>query len=405
MIIKSSDVPVCRRCLYNTRHPFGLIIDENGICSGCRTHEEKTRLDWSDREQLLQRRLASLLGKRETRDYDCVVPVRGTPEYFKVLHIVTQRLGLRPLVVSYNSQFNSDVGIRNLDILRDTFDVDILHYTTNPLVYRKLVREAIVRLGSLRWPFLAGETQLPVRVAVDKRIPLVIWPTHQPTEQVGAHSYLEEAEMSRRSRHEYDLMRCEPQDMVSIESLLQLEDVADLHYPTDRSLEAGRVRGIYLANYYPWDSRAYSEEMVGLYGALCARNSRTFDTYERIDDRTYMTVHDLFKYARLGYSRVTDNLCREIRFGRISRSDAVALNAFFQAEYPRDEVRIFSDWLGIKEDTIGWLIARTHHESSERGVAPPLTRAQDDFVHSFAVNADPVARPESYVLFGKGLTV
>jgi hypothetical protein len=117
-----------------------------------------------------------------------VVPVRGTPEYFKVLHIVTQRLGLRPLVVSYNSQFNSDVGIRNLDILRDTFDVDILHYTTNPLVYRKLVREAIVRLGSLRWPFLAGETQLPVRVAVDKRIPLVIWPTHQPTEQVGAHS-------------------------------------------------------------------------------------------------------------------------------------------------------------------------------------------------------------------------
>lgn len=405
MIVNPSHFQVCGRCLYNTGHPFGLVIGDDGICSGCRTHEEKSRLDWNDREQLLQRRLADFLGKRETADYDCVVPVRGTPEYFKVLDIVTNRLGLRPLVVNYNSQFNSDVGIRNFDLLRETFDVDILHYTTNPLVYRKLVREALVRVGSLHWPFLAGETQLPVRVAIDKRIPLVIWPTHQPTEQVGAHSYLEEAEMTRRSRHEYDLMQCEPQEMVSIESLLQPQDVADLHYPTDRALEVGRVRGIYLANYYPWDSRVYSEEMVGLYGALCARNSRTFDTYDRIDDRTYMTVHDLFKYARLGYSRVTDNLCREIRFGRISRSDAVAINAYFQAEYPSDEVRIFSDWLGIKENTIDWLIARFGKQSSERALAQPLTCAQEDFVRSFAVNADQVARSESYILFGKGLTV
>ena len=31
----------CKRCLYNSKHPLGLIIDGEGICSGCRIHEEK----------------------------------------------------------------------------------------------------------------------------------------------------------------------------------------------------------------------------------------------------------------------------------------------------------------------------------------------------------------------------
>ena len=97
-------------------------------------------------------RLPSLLGRRSRRDYDCVVPVRGTPEYFKVLDVVKNELGLNPLVVAYNSQFNSEAGIENLDRLRDTFDVDLLHYTSNPLIYRKLVRESLARMRSMRKP-------------------------------------------------------------------------------------------------------------------------------------------------------------------------------------------------------------------------------------------------------------
>ena len=39
----------CSRCLYPQDHPLNLIIDEQGICSGCRVHEEKDSLDWSKR--------------------------------------------------------------------------------------------------------------------------------------------------------------------------------------------------------------------------------------------------------------------------------------------------------------------------------------------------------------------
>ncbi len=39
----------CSRCLYGTNHPLGLVIDDEGICSGCRVHEEKDTLDWAER--------------------------------------------------------------------------------------------------------------------------------------------------------------------------------------------------------------------------------------------------------------------------------------------------------------------------------------------------------------------
>jgi len=393
----------CKRCLYTTDHPFGLTLDAEGVCSGCRTHEEKIRLDWTARAALLPGRIAQILGRGRSRDYDCVVPVRGTPEYFKVLDIVKNQLGLNPLVVAYNSQFNSRVGIENFDLLRDTFDVDLRHYTSNPRVYRKLVREALVRLGSMHWPYLAGETQFPVQVAVEKNIPLVIWPLHQPTEQVGVHSYTEAPEMSRRGRHEYDLMGHEPADLVTVESLVRRVEVDDLRYPSEQVLARSGVRGLYLANFFPWDSRRYSEEMVNRYGARCALNRRTFDTYDRIDDCTYMTVHDLLKFSRLGYSRVTDSLCREIRFGRITRADALAVQQHYQAENPRAEVDQFSSWLGMKPEALDWL--RQHvHGRFRTPIAPvSLTEGQTRFVQSFHANADPVWETSPYIVFGKGL--
>jgi len=395
----------CKRCLYTTAHPFGLTLNEDGICSGCQTHAEKTNLDWGERRKILSQKIPSLLQKKKKRDYDCIVPVRGTPEYFKVLDILINELGLNPLVVTYNSQFNSEVGIRNLDLLRDVFDVDLFHYTTNPFTYKKLIRETLSSFRSIRWPFIAGETQFPVQVAIEKKIPLIVWPLHQPTEQTGVHSYCEEAEMTRRGRHQYDLMQREPADLVTVESLLSKNDIEDLEYPENALLSRVGIRGIYLSNYYPWDSRSYSEEMILKYGALCALNRRTFDTYDRIDDCTYMTVHDSLKQSNLGYSRVTDSLCREIRFGRISRGNAVSLEKYYQSQQIGPEIETFCHWLGITTVGFAWLRQQIGKQNSFQTTDLSLSSEESAFISSFKVNAPPVWETHCYITYGKGLSV
>lgn len=399
----------CSRCLYWSDHPLGITFGPDGVCSGCRTHEEKTSLDWDGRLSLLEERLSRIL-RRRSSDYDCVVAVRGTPEYFYEIEVLTNRLGLRVLAVNYNSQFSSAVGIRNLARLRDRFDLDFMSYTSNPAIYRKLVRESILRLGSLRWPALAGETQLPVRIALERRVPMVIWPYHQPTEMVGTHSYLEDIEMTRAGRHSFDLMGVEPSDMVTHRGLLQPHEVEDLHYPSDGELDRSGLVGLYLANYLPWDSRRYAEEAVEHLGALAARNERTFDTYDRVDDLTYMGLHDLLKLARHGFGRVTDSLCREVRFGRVDRDTAIELESFYLGHHPDELLTMFSEWIGATPQGLEWIAT---WEASGRLFPGDVERKTKEvaflseearaFISGFRENHAPLVADPGFTLLGKGL--
>ena len=34
-----------------SNHPLNIIFDGDGICSGCKVHEEKYSIDWADREK------------------------------------------------------------------------------------------------------------------------------------------------------------------------------------------------------------------------------------------------------------------------------------------------------------------------------------------------------------------
>ena len=82
------------------------MLDDEGICSGCRIHEEKDSLDWANRWQRLEE-LVKPYRSRDTSNYDCIVPVSGAGDSFFIVHLVKERLGLKPLLVTYNRYYNT----------------------------------------------------------------------------------------------------------------------------------------------------------------------------------------------------------------------------------------------------------------------------------------------------------
>jgi hypothetical protein len=178
----------------------------------------------------------------------------------------------------------------------------------------------------------------------------------------------------------------------------------DFKYPSDQDLMRTGLRGIYLANYLPWDSRRYSKVMIKKYQALSAKNSRTFDTYDRIDDRTYMTIHDILKSFQYGYSRVTDNLCREIRFKRINRKDALAVERHCQAEYPQPAICAFLKWLGMERAAFDWY-AKTMHDFKKVPRNSNLDQNQQTFSFGFVANGPSVNDKNKSIIYGKGLKI
>jgi N-acetyl sugar amidotransferase len=344
---------VCSRCLYTEIHPLNITFDDQGVCSGCRVHEEKDSLDWNKRAEKLKTILQSY---RNTsgNNYDCIAPVSGARDSYFIVHTLKKVYGMNPLLVTYNKHYNTDVGIRNLANLRIKLNCDIMMLTVNPEIVKKVTRATIRRLGSIYWHCLAGQTVYPVQMAVKFKIPLIIWGAHQGIDQVGMFSHLDEAEMTRKYRKEHDLMGLEAEDLVDTFDGINEFDIRPYQYPHDVEIERVGVRGIYLNNYIRWDTKAQHEAMIKLYHYEAAPQTRTFDTYNDVDCFNYSDVHDWIKYIKLGYGKVTDHACREIRLKRLTREEAVHLIKDYQYRKPKN-LNQFLSWIGISDNAFQFL--------------------------------------------------
>lgn len=402
----------CKRCFYTTSHPLGLTLDDDMVCSGCRVHEEKDLLDWAYRWNLLEK----LVGPYRTRDknnYDCIVPVTGANDSYFILDIVVNKLKLKPLLVTYNKYFNTPLGIRNLANLRIKFNCDIVIQNVNPNSVRNITRVTLRRFGSIYWPCLAGQTVFPVQTAVRYQVPLIIWGAHQGVEQVGMFSHEHEVEMTRRYRKDHDLLGYEADDLLSDFDTLKEEDIWQFRYPDDNSIREVGVRGIYLGNYVRWDPKAQHEKMIAAYGYQTSAFDRTFDCYDHVDCFNFMDIHDQLKLFKHGYSKVTDHATREIRHGRLNRSQALSLIKKYEQK-PVKYPELFRDWLGLTGDGLNFILDQHRNKNfwleeeprswsfqgwSYKQNGPLSSDASINFISNNSLETDGLS---GYITIGKG---
>lgn len=391
----------CKRCLYGSDHPLGLVIDEEGICSGCRIHEEKDSLDWDERWRQLEK-LVSEYRSRDSRQHDCIVPVTGAGDSYYIVHLVVNRLKLNPLLVTNNRYYNTALGIRNLANLRRKFNVDILIQNINPNAVKSVIRTTLRKFGSFHWPAIAGQTVFPIRTAVSHKIPLIIWGAHQGLEQVGMFSHLDNVEMTRRYRKDHDLMGYEADNLLSIFDNLTEESIWQYRYPEWRDIDRIGVRGIYLGNYVRWDPIAQHKEMVKTYDFGSAKMERTFDIYDHVDDWHYTGLHDEIKYIKHGYSKVVDQACREIRHGRITRENAISAVQYYQKQRGPGNELLF-EWLNIPKDTFTHILK--NHESDSKNKESRSDMSYMDLRHKLELkpnNELSRGKEMKHIVIGKG---
>jgi N-acetyl sugar amidotransferase len=412
----------CTRCVYPENHPLNLTFDEEGVCSGCRVHEEKDSLDWVERGEKL-RNIFDEFRSKDGKNYDCIIPVSGARDSYFIVHVVKNIYKMHPLLVTYNKHYNTQVGIRNLAYLRTLFGCDIHTLTVSPDTVKKITRSTLQKNASMYWHCIAGQTVFPVSTAVRFKIPLIVWGAHQGCDQVGMFSHLDEVEMTRKYRKDHDLMGYEVEDLVrEFPSLSQL-DMAPFRYPHDKEIESVGVRGIYLSNYLRWDSKAQHEEMIRTYGYESTLQHRTFDTYNDVDCFHYSDLHDYIKFAKWGYGKVSDHATREIRLHRLSREDAISLVQHWQNKEPDPyRLSLFLDWIGIQtrelyeyvnqcRDPNVWtkneyeqfelLDSVANHRNVEAsGSRPWLIKDKCDFVLSESKIKN--SKEDKYILVGRG---
>src|SRR3954466_3114878 len=149
-----------------------ILFDDDGVCSACRHFDDRSGVDWDDRRIEL-REIIDRYRSKDGSNYDCIVPVSGGKDStYQVVRLL--QYDLNPLCVTATTDSLSDIGRRNLENIAK-LGVDHVEVTMNPVVRRRLNRLALTEIGDISWPEHVAIFTVPVRMAVQLKVPLLVW--------------------------------------------------------------------------------------------------------------------------------------------------------------------------------------------------------------------------------------
>lgn len=358
-------------------------FDAAGICNICRQRSFRdASIDWTSRKKILDDLIASYRGRY---DYDCIVPFSGGKDSTFTLLYLMKSYKIKPLVVQFNHGFMREgVGKNNIKTFKK-LGVDVLSFTPNWRVVKRLMLETLVRKGDFCWHCHTGIFSYPMHIALKFNVPFVIW--GEPSSEYTAYydyrdDEIEEVDENRFNRFvNLGITAEDIEGMIGVDFEFDRRDLLPYTYPQTRKLRELGYRSVCLGSFIPWDVRTQVEIIqreLGWEGDQVEGMPWQVYPHEKIE--CFMQgMRDYIKYLKRGYGRVTQMTALDVRSGRMTRSDADRLVEEFEGKKPAS-LALFLEYLGLQEEEFNRIVARS--------VVPPHTP-------DFGIN-EMAARPHDF---------
>ena len=323
-------IKYCTTCLLPSTKP-DLRFDDNGVCSACLAFRNRTEIDWEVRKKEFDLIISKFRSRSSTK-WDCIIPVSGgkdsTAQVLKILEV-----GLNPLCVNATTCDLSTIGRNNIENIKN-LGVDYVEFSPNPRIRKELNRIGLEVVGDIAWPEHVGIFTIPVRAAVDYKVPLIIWGENSQNEYGGPASAQESPLLNRRWLEEFGgMLGLRVSDLHETYGILE-KDLIPYSYPNDEELMNAGVTGLFLGHYFPWDGLSnYLLAQANGFESLGSVVEGSMVDYENLDNYQH-GIHDYFKFLKFGFSRATDIASLHIRRGRLTRYEAQQIVRQNDGKYP-----------------------------------------------------------------------
>lgn len=337
-------IQFCTRCTISSMRPR-ITFDHEGVCSACRFAEKKQKTDWEARE----RELIKLCDQHRKDDgsHDVVVPVSGGKDGGFTAHQLKHKYGMHPLCVTWAPLLSTDIGRQNLDAFVNS-GFDLIQGRPNGQVARKLARLAFEHMGDPFQPFIYGQTNFPLRIAAQEGISLIMYGEDGEAEYGGC---VIEPRASRKidDHNEQYFSGKSPEFWKSYGiSEKDLEIFKPMAAIKRKSVVE---QAIHFFGYYKrWDPQEnfyYCSEHTG-FTPNPERTLGTYSKYSSLDDKLD-GLHYYLAYIKFGIGRATSDTAHEIRDGKITREEGIALVRKFDSEFPQKYFVEACDYMGLTE--------------------------------------------------------
>ncbi len=338
------EVKFCKKCTISNQRPR-ITFDEEGVCSACNFSMHKSTMDWQKRED----ELADLCNKiRKKKGYDVLVPCSGGKDGGFTAHYLKARHNLKPLTCTWGANMYTDIGWQNLEafIIKGGFD-NVLGRPSGE-VNRKLTKLAFEHMGDPFQGFIYGQTNFPLRTAVQYDVQLIMYGENGEVEYGGdmVGAYTPVREPTNHNKHYFSGI---PPEMWTQYGLSEHDLEMYMAPPIEKVKEAD-IEVRFMGYYKYWDPQEnfyYCVENTG-FKPNPERNSGTYSKYASLDDKID-GFHYYLGYTKFGIGRTTSDSAHEIRDGKITREEGIALVKKFDGEFPNKYYKEFLEYCDITE--------------------------------------------------------
>jgi len=104
-----------------------ITFDENGVCNHCKAYDnaiKKLPQTEEQKKKVLDKIINDIKEKGKDREYDCIIGLSGGVDSSYVAYKVKE-FGLRPLVVHFDSGWNSELAVNNIENIVKKLNFDL----------------------------------------------------------------------------------------------------------------------------------------------------------------------------------------------------------------------------------------------------------------------------------------
>jgi N-acetyl sugar amidotransferase len=307
----------------------GVDFDDLGICTSCRSSEEKMHINWMAREEQLRKILEEARAKAGT-NYDCVLPISGGKDSFFQAHVLVKVYGLKPLAVTFSHNWFSETGFYNLQRCLQVFDLDHLQFTPARGLVNRLAKKSLGAIGDSCWHCHSGVGAFPLQIATRFKIPLLVW-GESIAENDGRASYNKPCHTFDRDYFTKVSARLTSKEMVDQE--LTAKDLYPFELPSYEEIGETGVWGIHLGDYLFWDDERQTEWIRDVYGWRETEMEGAYKGYKSAEC-IMAGMHDFTCYLKRGFGRSTWQAAVDVRNGLLTREEGFELIKRHDQERP-----------------------------------------------------------------------
>jgi N-acetyl sugar amidotransferase len=311
----------CKKCVMPDTRP-GIKFNEEGVCSACQSFESRKKVDWQKRYKELEELCDKYRGINNDL-FDCAIAVSGGKDSHYQVYLMKEVMKMHPILFSVEDNFEmTEAGKHNLKNISEEFGCPIVSLKPDIKAQKRLMRYTFEKYGKPTWFVDRLIYTFPMHMAIKFNTPLLVYGENVSYEYGGAdyeETYSARNQLSNGVASDID-----------VNELLMIDGI-DEHVlgltkaPSSKELEW--LDPMYVSYFIPWNSYFnYQFAKKRGFRDLTHEWERThhIENFDQIDSVAYL-VHSWLKYPKFGHASATDYASRFLRYGLISREEAVAL--------------------------------------------------------------------------------